>query len=305
MNNNLRDVLASRTINQRIRRLGDPGRDVDWSDLIGSGAGINPDPEFGSISGFPASGRQPYSKDGFVADLRDNSIVGPSLSKRQLITAFNIGADIQGLFNSLFMIADDDCTVETWPGYQSWGMDSCAFYSIPIRGLNWIKIKSDRSFTAQMIFSSQAEPLMSFPITFHQERWATQTLTKTAAAGVADGWTTLAFAASDGGTQLDPATFGDTNGLHCGSIGAKNFITTAADNNINILIEGLNVSGKTWAADPTTSSAGVTLNDGDTSNAQTDRYYHLIRMRARVDAAVAATGTAAITAQYRGFAAGF
>jgi len=52
-------------------------------------------------------------------------------------------------------------------------------------------------------------------------------------------------------------------------------------------------------------SSGVTLSDGDVSNAQTARYYHLIRLRARVDAAVAATETAAITSQYRGFAAGF
>jgi hypothetical protein len=195
--------------------------------------------------------------------------------------------------------------VQTWPGYQSWQMDSCAFYSIPIRGLNWIKVSSHRTFANQMIFSSQPEPLMVFPISFHQERWASETLTKTAAAGVADGWTSLAFVASDGGNQLDPALFGDTNGIHCGSIAAKNFITTAADNDINILIEGLNVSGKTWAADPTTSSAGITIADGDVSNAQTGRYYHLIRVRARVDAAVAATGTAAITVQYRGYAGAF
>tara|TARA_R100000306_G_scaffold62320_1_gene68587 strand:+ start:3649 stop:4086 length:438 start_codon:yes stop_codon:yes gene_type:complete len=145
---------------------------------------------------------------------------------------------------------------------------------------------------------------MAFPITFHQERWGTQTLTKTNSAGVADDWTSIAFASSDGGTQLDPAVFGDTS-IHCGSIGAKNIIVTAADNNINLLIEGLNVSGKTWAADPTTGSAGVTLDADDVSNIQTARYYHLIRLRARVDAAVAASGTAAITAQYRGFAAGF
>lgn len=299
---NLRDMAVT----QKIRRLADrEGTDPGWGPLIGDGGGVNPQPTFGSISGFPITGRQPYSKQGFTADLRDNSIAGVSLAKTQLIKTFSIGADVQGLFNSLFMICDDDVTVETWPGYQSWAMDSCAFYSIPIKGLNWIKISAHRSFCNQMIFSSQEDPLMAFPISFHQERWATQTLTKTNAAGVADDWTSLAFSASDGGRQLDPATYGDTNGIHCGSIAAKNFITTAADNDINILIEGLNVSGKTWAADPTTSSAGITISDGDVSNAQTGRYYHLIRMRARVDAAVAATGTAAITAQYRGYAGGF
>ena len=80
---------------------------------------------------------------------------------------------------------------------------------------------------------------------------------------------------------------------------------TAADNDINLLFEGLNVSGKTWAADPMTGSSGVTLADGDVANMQTARYYHLVRLRARVDKSVAASGTAAITAQYRGFAAGF
>lgn len=237
-------------------------------------------------------------------DLRDNSIAGASLAKENIFTSFRAGTDVQGLFNSLVFLADDDVTVETWPGYQSWQADSCAVYSIPIRGLSWIKASGPRSFAFQLIFSSQDEPIQRMTINLHQERWATQTLTKTAGAGVADGWTTINFAASDGTTQLDPATYGDTS-IHVGSIGAKNFITTAADNDINILLEGLNVANKTWAADPTTSSAGVTLADGDVSNAQTERYYHVIRMRARVDAAVAAAGTAAITSQYRGIAGAF
>jgi hypothetical protein len=155
-----------------------------------------------------------------------------------------------------------------------------------------------------MIFSSSDYPVQPHPITYHQERWGTQTLTKTAAAGVADGWTAIKFAASDAGTQLDPATYGDSS-LHVGSIGAKNFITTSVGNDINLLFEGLNVSGKTWAADPMSGSAGVTLSDGDVSNAQTARYYHVIRLRARVDAAVAATGTSVITSQYRGMAGAF
>jgi hypothetical protein len=296
-------------VEQHIKRLGTGGAPVDWSSLIGRGAGIrspsSPKMEnFGSISGFPTSGRQPVSKQGFVLDFRDNSIAGVSLAKTKVIEPFNLGADVQGLFNSLFLISDDDVQVTSHPGYQSWGADSCAFYSIPIKGLAYLKISSHRCFNFQLIFSSQEEPLQSFPITFHQERWGTQTLTKTNAAGVADDWTAVSFASSDGSTQLDPATYGDTS-IHCGSIGAKNFITTAADNDINLLWEGLNVSGKTWAADPMSGSSGVTLSDGDVSNAQTARYYHLIRLRARVDAAVAATGTAAITSQYRGFAAGF
>jgi len=54
-----------------------------------------------------------------------------------------------------------------------------------------------------------------------------------------------------------------------------------------------------------TGSSGVTLGDGDVSNAQTARYYHLMRLRARVDAAVAATGTSVITSQYRGYVGAF
>ena len=225
-------------------------------------------------------------------------------SVQDRVAAFNAGADVQGLFNSLVFLADDDVAVESWPGYQGWQADSCAVYSIPIRGLAWIKVSGARSFVFQLIFSSQDEPVMALPVTYHQERWATQTLTKTAAAGVADGWTAVDFTASDGSTQLDPATYGSST-IHVGNIGAKNFITTAVGNDINILIEGLNVSGKTWAADPTTSSAGVTLADGDVSNAQSVRYYHVVRMRARVDAAVAATGTSAITSQFRGMAGAF
>jgi hypothetical protein len=294
------------TLPQKIRRLSDTGVDPIWPSILGSGAIAKAAvAEAGSISGFPSSGRQPVSKAGFVMDLRDNSIAGVSLAKEPIFSpAFNIGADVQGLFNSVVLIADDDIAVQTYPGYQGWQADSCAVYSIPIRGLAWIKAAGARSFSFQLIFSSQATPVMPMPITYHQERWASQTLTKTAAAGVADGWTSISFAASDGTTQLDPATYGDTS-LHVGSIGAKNFITTANDNDINILFEGLNTAGKTWAADPTTSSAGVTLADGDVSNAQTGRYYHLIRLRARVDAAVAATGTAAITSQYRGMAGSF
>jgi len=162
---NLNDRL---NIPQRLRPLGTPQQlptaaAADWNTLIGSGGGINPEPQFGSISGFPSSGRQPVSKAGFVADFRNNTIAGVSLARQQIITAFNEGADVQGLFNSLFMITDDDCAVETYPGYQSWGIDSCAFYSIPIKGLNWIKVSGHRTFCFQMILSSQAEPLMANP----------------------------------------------------------------------------------------------------------------------------------------------
>jgi hypothetical protein len=290
------------SVPQKIRRLSRTGIDPIWPSLLGRDA-ITKEAvtATGSISGYPSTGRQPVSSAGFVLDLRDNSIAGVSLAKQRVFTAFGAGADVQGLFNSIVFLSDDDVSIETWPGYQGWQADSCAVYSIPIRGLAWIRVSGDRSFTFQLIFSSQDDPVLALPITYHQERWATQTLTKTAAAGVADGWTAVDFAASDGSTQLDPATYGDST-IHVGSIGAKNFITTAVGNDINILIEGLNVSGKTWAADPTTSSAGVTLADGDVSNAQTNRYYHAIRMRARVDAAVAATGTAAITSQFRGLA---
>jgi hypothetical protein len=296
-------------VNQNIRRLSEPTPSVDWTSLIGRGAGIrNPQaPErkdFGSISGFPLSARQPVSEEGFVLDFRDNSIEGKSLTRQKVIQPFNIGADVQGLFNSLFLISDDDVQVTSNPGYQSWGADSCAFYSIPIKGLNYLKVHGHKSFNFQLIFSSQDEPLMAFPITFHQERWGTQTLTKTNAAGVADDWQEVLMAASDGKNQLDPALYGNS-AIHCGSIGAKNFITTTDGEDINILVEGLHVSGKTWAADPITGSGGVTLADGDVSNAQTGRYYHLVRIRARVDAAVAATNTTDCTFQYRGFAAGF
>jgi hypothetical protein len=296
----------TQAVPQRIRRLSERAIDPIWPSILGGGGGITETAvaRSGSISGFPSTGRQPVSSAGFVLDLRDNSIAGVSLAKQQVFAAFNAGADVQGLFNSLVFLADDDVAVESWPGYQGWQADSCAVYSIPIRGLAWIKVSGARSFVFQLIFSSQDEPVMALPVTYHQERWATQTLTKTAAAGVADGWTAVDFTASDGSTQLDPATYGSST-IHVGNIGAKNFITTAVGNDINILIEGLNVSGKTWAADPTTSSAGVTLADGDVSNAQSVRYYHVVRMRARVDAAVAATGTSAITSQFRGMAGAF
>jgi hypothetical protein len=297
-------VSLNNAVQQRIRRLG-PGGGVDpvWASLLGSGGGITEAAvkQSGSISGFPSSGRQVVSSAGFVMDLRDNSIAGVSLSKQKVFDSFSLGADVQGLFNSVALIADDDVTIESWPGYQGWQADSCVIYGIPLRGLGWIRATGSRSFCFQLIFSSQDEPIQPNPITYHQERWAEQTLTKTAAAGVADGWTAVNFAASDGSTQLDPATYGDTS-MHVGSIGAKNFISTSVGNDINLLVEGLNVSGKTWAADPMTGSAGVTLADGDVSNAQTARYYHLIRVRARVDAAVAATGTSVITSQYRGLA---
>ena len=292
-------------IPQQIRRLST--RDVDpiWPSLLGGGAITERAVRAsGSISGFPSSGRQPVSKAGFVLDLRSNSIGGVSLPKQQVFEAFGAGADIQGLFNAVTLIADDDVAVTMYPGYSGWTADSCAIYGIPIQGIAWIAGKGGRSFNFQLIFSAQDQPITVAPISYHQERWATQTLTKTAAAGVADGWTAVNFAASEGGNQLDPALYGDTS-IHIGSIAAKNFITTATGNDINILFEGLNVSGKTWAADPMTGSSGVTLGDGDVSNAQTARYYHLMRLRARVDAAVAATGTSVITSQYRGYVGAF
>ena len=298
-------------VDQRIRRLttrpGGAQAGFSWSDLIGPGVspGVTaPEPKFGGVSGFPASGRTPVSSGGFILDLRNNSISGVSLPQEQILTAFNIGTDIQGLFNSLVLLADDDVTVTLHPGYQGWQADSCTIYGVPIKGLAYMRAIGARSFAFQLIFSAQDEPLNPNPITYHQERWASETLTKTAGAGVADGWTTVAFAASDGTTQLDPALWGDTS-IHVGSIGAKNFITTAVGNDINLLFEGLNVAAKTWAADPMTGSSGVTLADGDVSNAQTARYYHVIRLRARVDAAVAAAGTSVITSQYRGMAGAF
>ena len=304
-------------IDQNIRRLG-PGPQTgagaraaptgfDWGDLLGRGVApaiTKPSPEFGGISGYPATGRTPVSSGGFIMDLRNNTISGVALPQEQIFTGFNIGTDVQGLFNSVVMLADDDVTVTLHPGYQSWHADSCTIYAIPIKGLAYMSAVGSRSFVFQLIFSAQDEPIQPNPVTYHQERWATQTLTKTAIAGVADGWTSISFAASDGTDQLDPALFGDTS-IHVGSMGAKNFITTTIGNDINLLFEGLGVSGKTWAADPMTGSSGVTLADGDVSNAQTARYYHVIRLRARVDAAVAAAGTSVITSQYRGMAGAF
>ena len=311
--NNLRDRIP-----QRIERLAAPtGVDSAFEELLsrlseGAETGVAASGiseavvrRSGSISGFPSTGLQPVSKEGFVCDLRDNTIAGASLAKQAIFSpAFSIGSDIQGLFNSLVILADDDLDVETFPGYQGWRVDSAVVYSIPIRGLSWIKATGTRSFNFQLVFSSQDEPVLPNPITAHQERWATQTLTKTNAAGVADDWTAVNFAASDGTTQIDPATYGDTS-ISAGATGAKNFISTTVGEDVNILVEGLNVAGKTWAADPITSSSGVTLADGDVSNAQTERYYQFIRMRARVDAAVAATSTTAFTSQYRGMAGAF
>ena len=307
----------NRYVDQSIRRLGTgapstktpapPAFDFNWDSLIGKGVSpaiSAPSPPFGGISGFPSSGRQPVSSAGFTMDLRDNSIEGPALPRERIFTSFNAGTDVQGLFNSVALVADDDVAITMFPGYQGWQADSCAVYGIPIQGISWIQAKGARGFNFQLIFSAQDEPIQINPIIYHQERWATQTLTKTAAAGVADGWTAINFATSEGTTQLDPALWGDSS-IHTGSIGAKNFITTSVGNDINLLFEGLNVAGKTWAADPMTTSAGVTLADGDVSNAQTARYYHLIRLRARVDAAVAATGTSVITSAYRGYAGAF
>ena len=293
------------TIQQdQIRRLG--GIPERWATLRPKEkSNLLPAAGFGSLAGFPTTGRQPVSKEGFIADLRFNTIEGPSLSRQAIFSNSKIGTDVTGVYNSVFMLASDDCTALLSPGVQSWALDSCAFYSVPIQAVQKIRLTAHRSFVFQMIFSSQPDPLIANPITFHQEAWGTQTLTKVNGVGVADDWTTVNFTASDGKNQLDPALWGDTS-LHTGSIGAKNWIITNDDatNNVDMNIQQLNVSGKTWADDPVTGPS-ATLNATDVANLQTARYGHLFRVRMRVNAASAASQTAAITAQYRGFAAGF
>jgi len=299
---------------QQLKRLGGGTRSDFWANIMQSpttAAPIRTSPatvapaNFGGISGFPGptGGRQAVSKDGIILDLSQNSAEGPGVSQTQLFQPSSIGTDMTGIFNSLFVIADDDTIMSMNPGFNDVNLDSCGFFSLPIRGIQTVRIYGHRPFVFSMIFSAQDDPVTIGAFSSHQERWASQTITKTNSAGVADDYTYLNFSSSDGTDQMDPAVYG-MNSIHTGAIAQKDWIVTAATNNVDVVVQELHVSGKTWANSSAT-GGGTPLTAADTLNLQMGSYSHLVRMGIRVQAAAAAAQTSAVTVQYRGYGGAF
>jgi hypothetical protein len=306
-------------VQQRLRRMGSlasgtPVTPVStdagfWTTLVGrpseqlpTSAEVKP-AQFGGLGGYPSGGRQVASADGINIDLRNNSAAGPGVAETRLFAPYPIATDVTGIFNSMFMIADDDTKLAFVPGYGEVNADACGFYSFPVKGVQSIRIYGDRPFVFSTIFNSQESPVTIGAFASHQERWASQTITKTNGAGVADTYTYVHFSSSNGKTQMDPATYGATS-IHTGSIAQKDFIVTAATNDVDVIVQELHVSGKTWANSSAT-GGGTPLTAADTLNLQMGSYSHLIRMGIRVQAAAAAAQTSAITVQYRGYGGSF
>jgi len=259
---------------------------------------------FSGLAGYPASGgRQVSSAGGILIDLTDNSSQGPGIARQRLFPPYPIATDITGIFNSILIIADDDVMVTFVPGWGKVNLDSCGMYELPVRGVQSMHVHGDRPFVFSAIFNAQNAPVRISAVTHHQERWGSQTITKTNAAGVADDYTYIDFASSDATTQMNPATYG-LPVIHTGAIGQKDFIVTAASNNVDVVVECLIVEGKTYANSAATGS-GTPLTAGDTLSIQLDNYCHLVRVGVRVQAAAAAAQSSAVTVQYRGFGAGF
>lgn len=257
------------------------------------------------MAGYPnAGGRRTCGGGGLVLDLLRNTSISQdrpaAFNQEPIIPGLKT---LLGMFNSVFLVADDDLTVTPKPGQGSFHLDACAYHAIPIVGLEQLTLDSSGPFNFWAVFSTLLTPPQSYPIAFHQERFGLQTIAKTAAAGTADSFTDVTFYASDAGTQLSA---GGTTVLHTGAIGQRVVIVEndgAGNVAINVNIQGRGVAGRGWVDDPATGASKL-LAASDLGLYVVERHYHQMRVRVRVDAALAAAQDSDLVIQYRGFSPG-
>lgn len=260
------------------------------------------------IAGFPAADKLAVGGSGLVLDLATNNYVNTGGATGQVTGAIfdqlPRNQSVSGIFTHVTIVADDDMTVRQDPLLGDWHMDACFPTVVPILGTNKLTFTagSSRPFNVFFIFSSSGEPVLLAPLGYHQERWGAPTVTKTAVAGTADSFTAIKMGSSDGTNQPDPEVQG-VNTIHTGAIGQKVFIV---DNNVtgsgvlNVNIQGLIVSGKTFVDDDST-GATVSLAATEIGRFKLSTKYHVVRIRLRADAAVVATTSWAPTIQYQGY----
>tara|TARA_Y100000310_G_scaffold7643_1_gene8385 strand:+ start:1834 stop:2382 length:549 start_codon:yes stop_codon:yes gene_type:complete len=182
---------------------------------------------------------------------------------------------------------------------------------MPANGLESIVVDLAEPANLWMIFSRGAPPTPTMA-SFELERYASQTITKTNAGGVADSYTDVLFTASDGTTQLTPATNGVTPTTVL-SQAQKAIIISNADaaNTIECRLLGNLFTGGAELVDPVVGGGGfitVPVTAGGVTGVgtiRTNRYYKQIRLQARLPAASAAAQTAALTAGLRGYVGSF
>ena len=259
--------------------------------------------EIAQLAGYPnTGGRRTAGGDGVVLNLVENQAISRdgAFTQERIIRGL---PTLRGLFNSVFIVADDDLTVTPEPGIGAFHLDACAWTAIPVAGLEQLVLVSPGGpFNFWCVFSTLLDPPRSYPIAFHQERFGLQTIAKVAAAGTADAFTALTLYASDATTQLSA---GGTTVLHTGVIGQRGVIVendAAGNVAVNVNIQGRMVAGQGWVDDVVTGASRL-LAGGDLGHYVIDRHYHQMRIRARIDAALAAAQDSDLIIQYRGFTA--
>lgn len=252
---------------------------------------------------FPSDGsRLPTAAGTAFIDLVSGEIRLPANSAgdqmRDLYSGF---ASLGERLRSVLIWADDEVTINFDPSYGSILLDAGMWATLPITSRQ-MRLTLARPANWRALFSSRIQPLVPDTVTSHQERYASETITKTNAAGTADTFTAITFTASDGSAQLTPADAGATE-IFTGNVGQKVILFENGVNDVDINVQGRQQANGTWIDDPDT-GISYRMGSSETKLLVVPRYYHFIRVRCRLTADEAAANTSAIVVQYRGLAPG-
>ncbi|GEM_PF-7008049 len=260
------------------------------------------------LAGFPLADKLAVGGSGLILDLANNQYTNvggvPGQTGGVMFPHLPQKVPIADVYSHVTLVADDDVTVVTEPTNAPWHSEACFPTMFPIVGVTKMTFTAggSRPYNIFMIFSSFGQPLLLAPLGYHQERWASPTVLKAAAAATADAFTAIKFGSSDGPNQPDPEKQGQPS-LHTGPVGQKVFIidnSMSSADVLNVNIRGLIVSGKTYANDPVT-GASLSLAAGDIGRFVLNTKYHILQVRLRADAAVALGTTWGPTVQYLGY----
>ena len=270
----------------------------DLSDAASDGNVIAPESDV--IVPFPSTGAPVPCASGTVAfDLDSGTVVLPENSagdaNRTLWTSEGPPPRLQ----TALIWADDDIQYRLIPGYGTIYHQGSSWVAIPL-GRSSFQIILARPCNLFVLFTSRKDPARVAPYGSFQERHATETITKTEAAGTPDTFTALTFAPAFDGTNLTPTdeNAGVAN-IHCGPWAHKSFLFENGANDVDVNIQGRHQAGGNWVDDPSTGES-YRVDASRNKVLIVEREYHQIRVRTRIAGMIAAAQTSAVVVQYRG-----
>ena len=285
------DVVGLLLLGPELIRLfsGQPGALADGETLIGA-----PELLFGF---FPGDGTyEPLPAGEMTFDLEGRTVTGP-LSGLDL----QVAADVLDNARSLIVIPDSLVKVELEPDSGQIPIAGGVFVG-NARSVTKVLITADRPYNLLMGFStSQLSPQMISASRF-QIRTSTTTLTKVAAAAVADPLVDVPVVPQFGTKTLDQATFGDAIIPTLGW-GLKGWVVrNTGANAAEVQLQGrMDPDGAFIpVVDGTLTGARETIAAGDDLIMATGLPWIDLRLQAAVAAAVAATLVTTIEVSYNG-----